>query len=620
MDLKEKLRSIRENKKFDIVPSPYLKSTFIDEYGSEHKVELRQYQKIGIANMIYCPNFILGDDTGLGKTLQMLSTIGYIWMKEPEYKPIIITKKSSIYQWGSEVDKFMKGMRYFIADGKPVQRHKTYDEFFSFDGKAILIITYGSLLKDTNDGKVRTKSSSKGLSPLKKKLKSSKAKLESLKIVVDMKLEEMSPHERADMNYNIIRGLKSYDDTINEYIDTKLEVYGLEKSIKERKIKNSEVVSSSGILSRVTKDKKNKFMLIMDEIHTLKTHTGKMHNAAKSIAKHCDRVYGMTATPVQNRLLEFFSIYKIVNPSLFKYITAFRNNYCVMKPQYINGGRQIQVVVGYKRLDDFVDKIYPYYLSRRKYEVAEELPSLITTEVLCEMSADQHMLYNAAENEVKQTDDPDETNALSMLVALQQSADHPALLSNEEEDYSSSKSGKFDTLMDMLQNGLYDRKTIVFSRFKKMINLISEGLHDSDIKFVRVTGDEDTKQREAAKLSFQDKNSDVNVILITSAGAESINLQTADNFVFYDSPWSWGMYVQLIGRMIRIGSEHKTVTAHHLISVKKSGEKTIDDYVIKKLRKKKKLADRVAGEGIKDGLVFTSDKSENMELFESITK
>jgi SNF2 family DNA or RNA helicase len=303
-----------------------------------------------------------------------------------------------------------------------------------------------------------------------------------------------------------------------------------------------------------------------------------------------------------------------VNPKLFKYITKFRNDYCITKPQYVRGGRQIQIVVGYKNLNDFISKIEPYYLSRRKYEVAKELPSLITKEVICYMTSDQQSVYESIEEEMNEIKIDDESSSLSLLVKLQQSADHPDLI----EELSGYKSSKLETLLDMLDNELSERKTIVFSRFKSMINMIGDKLNDIGIKYSRVTGDEnDPKIRQQAKLKFQDINSGVNVILITSAGAESINLQSADNFIFYDSPWSWGMYVQLIGRMIRIGSSHKTVIAHHLMSVKSNGKKTIDSYVIKKLKEKKKLADIVAGEGIKNGLEF-SESNDRRQIIESI--
>jgi len=151
-----------------------------------------------------------------------------------------------------------------------------------------------------------------------------------------------------------------------------------------------------------------------------------------------------------------------------------------------------------------------------------------------------------------------------------------------------------------------------------MISLTEQALKDKGIRCTRITGKEaKAADREKAKALFQDPRSGVNVILITEAGSESINLQAAEHFVLMDSPWSWGTYLQLIGRMIRIGSKHGMVVASHLVGVRKDGRKTIDHYVIKKLKTKKALADKVAGEGLKDGLEFVP-QDDAMELVSMI--
>ena len=111
--------------------------------------------------------------------------------------------------------------------------------------------------------------------------------------------------------------------------------------------------------------------------------------------------------------------------------------------------------------------------------------------------------------------------------------------------------------------------------------------------------------------------SGVNVILITTAGSESINLHSAEHMIFFDSPWSWGDYLQIIGRMIRIGSVHTSVVATHLLAQKKDGKKTIDQHVIKALRSKKHLADKVAGDNLPGGLKFTQDMGA-MDIFHEI--
>jgi SNF2 family DNA or RNA helicase len=98
------------------------------------------------------------------------------------------------------------------------------------------------------------------------------------------------------------------------------------------------------------------------------------------------------------------------------------------------------------------------------------------------------------------------------------------------------------------------------------------------------------------------------------AAAEGVNLQLAKAVIFYDTPWSAGDYLQIIGRMIRIGSVHENVFSYHLVA-----PKTIDDRVIKTLNAKMTLIESVLGKRLKsegDGSeTIVNTSSELADLF-----
>ena len=103
---------------------------------------------------------------------------------------------------------------------------------------------------------------------------------------------------------------------------------------------------------------------------------------------------------------------------------------------------------------------------------------------------------------------------------------------------------------------------------------------------------------------------------ITTAAAEAINLQAAKALVFYDTPWSAGDYLQILGRMIRIGSTHDRCYAIHLVC-----EKTIDERVVKVLSKKMGLVESVLGKRIKgegDTGVMVDAVNDLSDLFEGL--
>jgi SNF2 family DNA or RNA helicase len=94
--------------------------------------------------------------------------------------------------------------------------------------------------------------------------------------------------------------------------------------------------------------------------------------------------------------------------------------------------------------------------------------------------------------------------------------------------------------------------------------------------------------------SFQDPKDPTRVIFITMAGGDAINLQAAKALIFFDTPWSAGDYLQILGRMIRIGSDHESVYAIHMVA-----RNTIDERVQGVVKKKMGLIEQVLGERVK---------------------
>lgn len=631
-------------------PSPYLRTQYEDEYGDVRDVTVRNYQKQMIMNLLQMEKFVCADDTGLGKTLSVLSMIGYVWLKEPDYVPIIVTTKSALFQWASEVQKFMQGMSAVVSVGEPHERHAAYREFFEGHDpsrKRLLLLTYDMIMRDSEQSVIKDRDHVASRED-KRALAAARLAKREAAAVHKATLAKWQAHFGEEVGYDkseymtkVLGGqpLDGLKDPPGWTEDDRRELLGFLAARQALMAAEAEVsrmiqvVTPPKVVPGLPQYLKElqarhpgvRFMLVMDEIHKLKNHRSQFHLKSADIAKVSQRIVGMTATPVQNRLMEFFSLFRIVKPDLFPKITHFQNEFCVMKMQNIGGGRQVPVVVGYRNLDKFVERIEPFYLSRKKYEVAKELPALVSMEVDCELSEMQEELYDIAEASALDDvgdDENESANALKALTAVQQACNAPQLLLDEEGNPWEGPSGKIDKIHEILTEQALGKKVIVFSRFEKMISLIEKslagvkwtdeaGVERTGIPCVRVTGKEsDPKLRERAKQKFQDPKSGINVVLITTAGSESINLQAAEHIVFTDLPWSWGVYVQLTGRAIRIGSTHTTVVAHHLLARRRGGGTTMDHDVLRALREKKKLADKVAGESLQGGLVLVSDESD----------
>jgi SNF2 family DNA or RNA helicase len=211
------------------------------------------------------------------------------------------------------------------------------------------------------------------------------------------------------------------------------------------------------------------------------------------------------------------------------------------------------------------------------------------------------------------TGEEKEVSKLTAVTYCQEIVNHPMLIDVPGD------SCKLDELIDILTEGdLAGEKVIVFTRFERMVGIGIEACTKAGVKCVRITGKEDEDERKEAQDTFQDHNSGVPVVWITTAGSDAINLQAAKAIVFFDTPFSAGDYLQVLGRMIRIGSIHDRVFALHLVT-----EDSIDERVMDIVDGKMGLLEAVLGKRIKgddedvDELI-QSDKGSIDALFDSL--
>lgn len=507
----EKLKSLRTRTDLKLRPTPLLKQTFTDFSGNERDLTIRYYQVQGVLHLVFMPRFLLGDDTGLGKTLQAIAALCYLWEKNPNLKAMVLTTKSATKQWAKEFGKFTRGVRVIVSAGSKVQRAMAYEAWRKPSSTpTVLIAGYRSVVNDI-----------------------------------------------------------------------------------------TQLQNDAG------------YVLICDEATAFKNPKTQVHQVVRHMASQASRAWGLTATLIKNHLMEGYGIYKVLVPDLFGNVNSFMYYFCIVEQMIVGRGRRVPKIVGYPpdKVVEFREAISPYYLGRPKHVVAAELPTLTREVVEVGLSDDQTAKYKEAMADLKTrgtstlivgearkdgTEEVKEVTKLTVLIYWQEIVDHLGLLECDGD------SGKLDTLIEMLTEGdLEDEKVIVFTRFKKMVDILMPALKAAKIKAVRVTGDENETQRQAAQDAFQNPNDDTRVICITNAGSEAINLQAAKAIIFYDSPWSAGDYLQILGRMIRIGSEHDNVLAIHLVATTPNGGMTIDHRVMSVIESKMKLIEAVLGQRLK---------------------
>jgi len=219
-------------------------------------------------------------------------------------------------------------------------------------------------------------------------------------------------------------------------------------------------------------------------------------------------------------------------------------------------------------------------------------------------------LIQTSEGDVKQL------MILPAMTVAQQLTDDPSLLG------FNMQSAKLEALVEMIKNSLTDEKILIHSKFRTMIDKIEARLKKEGLDPVRVTGKESDDQRNTSKLRFMSDGEDKsNIILITKAGAKAINLQKGGHLFFYDMPWSYGLYRQIIGRLRRTGSVHKFIGAYRMLAVlhpdvaaMMGSEETIDQYSLNIVLRKFKLWQAVTG----DAKEIDSAVSDMDEIFNEV--
>lgn len=380
-------------------------------------------------------------------------------------------------------------------------------------------------------------------------------------------------------------------------------------------------LTSKGLIDSITSNIGN-LLVVYDEASAFKNPSTKTAQVCRFLSDRAKRVWGLTATLLKNNLMEGFGIYQVIRPGTFGSKNKFMKEYCIVELQPIRGGGKVPIVRGYQNLQHFRETIEPYFYGRNKHEVATDLPKLQTKEVLCEMSKEEDAKYVEALSGVLEVfgnqKDYKETKALTSLIYLQEVCDSLALIDDTFKGRSAKESG----LVDLLTDEFEDEKIIVYTKYERMVTRLTEILKAEGIQSVRITGKESDKERKKAQDSFQDLKSKTRVVFITDAGSEAINLQAAGALVFYDSPWSWGAYVQILGRMIRIGSMHQSVYAIHLVAERPGKtakqKESLDHKVLKALRRKKGLIDQILGESAQGALRFERGEDMINDLLRSL--
>ena len=344
---------------------------------------------------------------------------------------------------------------------------------------------------------------------------------------------------------------------------------------------------------------KNFEYVILDEAQNIKNQ--KTKNATSVKALRCAHRLALSGTPIENSLAELWSIFDFLMPSyLFSY-AHFKREF------------ETPIIMGNDKdsANKLKEMVSPFILRRTKKEVLKELPDKVDHKYLIEFTDEEKDIYLANLAQVSKEmrikiKEPriDHIAILAMLTRLRQLCCDQRLV-YDGIDHPSSKIEACVDLLSVLHEN--KKKTLVFSSFTSLIDLIKDELDKNKISYYILTGSTSKEERQRLVDAFQ--TDDTAVFLISlKAGGTGLNLTAAEAVIHVDPWWNVSAQNQATDRAHRIG-QNANVQVYRMIM-----KDSIEEKIVKMQEHKKDLADSFI-EG-NDGSLAKMSKEEIIELFQ----
>jgi SNF2 family DNA or RNA helicase len=366
-----------------------------------------------------------------------------------------------------------------------------------------------------------------------------------------------------------------------------LALHGPERHARFSEIAASDVVVTSYALIRRDAEKYRGLefdTVALDEAQHIKNRQTQNAQAVKAVrAKH--RLV-LTGTPLENSVLDLWSIFDFLMPGYLGTAKDFRERYELPIAKEKNAEAQTRLA----------RRLRPFMLRRLKKDVAADLPAKIEQVSFCELTPDQRGVYQqvieASRKEVleavgAQGIAKSRMVVLTALLRLRQVCCDLRLLKLDNVNPANA-SGKLDLFGELLEEVIDGgHRVLVFSQFVGMLTLLKERLAAEKIEFCYLDGS--TTDRGAVVEQFQ-QNSAIPVFLISlKAGGVGLNLTGADTVIHFDPWWNPAVEDQATDRAHRLG-QTKVVTSYKLIT-----RDTVEEKILTLQNRKREIIQATIG-------------------------
>lgn len=346
----------------------------------------------------------------------------------------------------------------------------------------------------------------------------------------------------------LVHGSKSKRDKVLRDFKRGLGIKIGEENLKEKSYEKYDVLLTTyGTLKNDEKAYENLSFdyCIIDEAQNIKNPAAQATLSVKNIKSRCN--IALTGTPIENNLMELWSIFDFVMPGYLFTKDRFRERF----------------ILDESNLSELKSLITPFILRRLKEDVLSELPEKLEKKYLVEMKGKQKQLYSfyvkaiknqLNENKSSEKSGRDKINLFSYLTKLREICLDPSLVVPDYTGGSSKLTVVKEIVKDASESG---KKILLFSQFTSVLKKIEEDFKKEDISYLYLDGGTSAKDRVERVKKFNE-DSNIKVFLISlKAGGVGLNLTSASVVIHFDPWWNPAVEDQATDRAHRFGQENK---------------------------------------------------------------
>ncbi len=329
-------------------------------------------------------------------------------------------------------------------------------------------------------------------------------------------------------------------------------------------------------------------LVVVDEAQSIKNAGSAQAKAVRKLKAPCK--LALTGTPIENRLLELWSIMAFA-------LTGYLGNEAGFKEHFAT---PIEKYRDPDAASELRQRVGPFILRRLKTDrtIIQDLPEKNEMKVYTQLTKEQALLYQTRVDQMdldlaSATSIERRGRILALLTHLKQICNHPSQFLKQQGPYK-GRSGKLERLTDMLDEVLESgEKALIFTQFREMGDRLQIHLTETlgfEPPFLH--GGSTRDQRDEMVRSFQEDADGPRVMLLSlKAGGVGLNLTAATHVFHFDRWWNPAVEDQATDRTYRIGQTHN-VQVHKFITMG-----TLEEKIDAMLESKRDLADRVVGTG-----------------------